>query len=131
MECNRIIVLGYSVYPFTRSMLFQNATLTYEKLLEFCSRKQNVIGRLLLTLKQYLEHTNMFERIYFNITFRENVTFSYNSVRGIMGKINRSEIDIGVNTFTMIEQSRAMTEYSYPHAFGDTTFITQKPEYRP
>ena len=53
------------------------------------------------------------------------------SLGGLIGKINRSETDIGVTPFAMSERSAEDVDFCYPFKFEDYTFVTRKARYVP
>ena len=129
METDNSITLGYTINPRLLSTLFQNRVLSYDTLIDYLSRKNNTHGRLLLLLKQYLEQKFGTINIFFD--FEISRVFPNGTLSGLFQKINRSEVNIGVQLLGMNETLLKVVDFTYPFKLADHTFMTHKPEYRP
>ena len=127
MNYQSAVILGYDNYNFRRSKFSQNGKISDDILKKVLSTKKNPHGNLLLCLKQYLEQS--FNRIDIVMSFQED---DFNeTIGGLEGMVNRSEVDIGVTPLGMYEETLEMVDFAYPYKLHDSTFITQKPQYRP
>ena len=127
MKYQTTVALGYDGFFIKRSQLSQNGKISDDILKKILSRKNNPHGNLLLCLKQYLEQH--FNRIDIVMSFKED---SWNdTIGGLEGMVNRSEVDIGVPPLGMYEETLEMVDFAYPYKLDDSTFITHKPKYEP
>ena len=129
MEIKKKLILGIIDYNIIRSILFRE--INDDELITYFSDKQYVDGRMLLALGQYLQLTNKFDRIFVYITNQVPVIFPNGTLKGIMGMVNRSEVDIDVRQLRCDEISMQAVDFSYPYKVNDFTFATFKPEYKP
>ena len=127
MEIQKNLLLGYADPKFSP----QFHGIIDNKLITYYSRKNFIHGRVLLALGQYLEHTNKFGRIFACITNQPPGIFPNGTLRGILGMVNRSELDIDVTQVFCNEFTMETVDFSYPYKISDFTFVTFKPEYKP
>ena len=88
-------------------------------------------GRQLVALGQYLQQTKKFGRIFVHNTNQHPVIFPNGTLEGIMGMVNRSEVDIDVTQLRCNEFTMQTVDFCYPYKMHDHTFVTFKPEYKP
>lgn len=67
----------------------------------------------------------------FFLTDESNSIDTNGTLTGLMGHINRTEIDIGVQSFTMSVISTETEDFSYFYKLYYGTFMTEKPQYEP
>ena len=102
-----------------------------KEVIKHYSDPPNPEDRLLLAFVRYLQHTNMFGKMFVHITNQHPVIFPKGSLEGIMGMVNRSEVDIEVTPVNWDEITMETVDFSYPYKTCDHTFVTFKPEYKP
>ena len=129
MEIQKDLILGVTDYKIRRSPLFLE--INDDKLITNYSRKDNIRGRLLLALGQYLQHTNKFDKIFVYVTNQAPFMFYNGTFGGTFGKVNRSEVDIDITPQHCNEVTMEAVDFSYPFMINDYTFVTFKPEYKP
>ena len=127
MEKQNTVTLGFDYSYFNRSRLSQNGKISDDIIKIILSWKGNSFGNLLLSLKQYLEQKHI--RINIAMIFQED--HLNDSVRGLEGMVNRSEVDIGFRPLGMQKETLEMWDFAYPYKLSDCTFITQKPKHTP
>ena len=128
MTTENNLILGFTDVQLRYSPLF--GEINDEKFIKHYSSKDFPQGRILLALGQYLQHKNLFDRIFLYSTNEIPVIFS-NGSSGIMGMVNRSEVDIDVTLTECDEDTMEVVDFIYPFKINDYTFITFKPEYQP
>ena len=129
MEIKRKLILGIRDISQSSSSAFLE--INDEKMKKKFSNIENPVGRVLLALGQYLQHTNKFGRIFVYTTNQRPFTFPNGTLGGIPGKVTRSEVDIGVLPLTVDELTTKHLNFCYPFRMTDITFATFKPEYKP
>ena len=128
MEIQKTVTLGYNAFTW---LPHADASTLRSMKDEFLLFKLNPHGRILLCLKRYLEFTKIFDRIDIDMIFEADKIFVNGSVSGLIGKINRSEADVGVTPIVMNDESTGKVDFCYPFKFGDLSFVTRKPNYVP
>ena len=123
------LILGFTDVESSRSPVFRETN--DEKFIKRYSRKDFVTGRMLLALGQYLQHTSLFDRIFLYSTRQLPGIYPNGSFGGIMGMVNRSEVDIEVTLMQCDEDTVGTVDFIYPFKINDFTFVTFKPEYEP
>ena len=89
MEAQKTIIIAYDISPHRVSEILSNPHKdSFANLMEFLSWKPNRLGRLILTLEQYLKHTKMFDEICY-FPFDQTYHFFPNgTLSGLEGKMN-------------------------------------------
>ena len=128
MEIKKKLIVGYTDYALTRSLFRKLSDI---KFIKHYKRNELAHRRFLLTLGQYLQHTNEFDEIFVYGTNQAPATFPNGTLGGIMGKVNRSEVDIDATLLYRNEITMETVDFSYPYKINDHTFVTFKPEYKP
>ena len=100
-------------------------------LMDYLSDVEQPYGRILLTLRDYLvKNTKTFENVYILLSTGSKV-FPNGTLKGLIEKINRKEVDIAVQPFANNELRAKFVDFSYPFELLSGTFVTQMPEYKP
>ena len=97
-----------------------------EEIINRCSGKGFTRGRLLLALGQYLQHTKVFDRIFVYITNQASGIYPNGTFGGMIGKVNRSEVDIDVTCLLCEDIKVETVDSSYPFKINDFTFVPFK-----
>ena len=127
MGAQKNLILGST--DFTRhSPLF--CEMNDKELIKY-TRNDSPRGRLLLALGQYLQHTNVYDRIFVYITNQASGIYLNGTFGGIIGKVNPSEVDIDVTSLLCEDITMETVNISYPFKINDFTFVTFKPKYKP
>ena len=124
MEKEKSIKLGYTIDPWLLSELFQNRILSYDKLIEYLSSKINQYGGLLLLLKQYLEQKLVLGTTEIVFDFESSAVSLNGTLTGLLQKINRSEVDVGVQPFILDEILPKIVDFSYPFKLNEHIYDT-------
>ena len=124
MEKEKSIKLGYTIDPWLLSELFQNRILSYDKLIEYLSSKINQYGGLLLLLKQYLEQKLVLGTTEIVFDFESSAVSLNGTLTGLLQKINRSEVDAGVQPFILDEILPKIVDFSYPFKLNEHIYDT-------
>lgn len=130
MKAQKTVLLGYNAFPCRFNKPLLNAT--HHEILEYFSSKTNLHGRLLLALIQYLQqYTKYFDRIYFVLSYEQDIVWTNGTLEGLLRKINQSKIDVGVNEVHMNALSIDAVNFAYPYKLENYTFATRNPKYKP
>ena len=127
MEIKKNLILLIT-HTNKRSFLFKEIN---EEIVNYYSSEKYPRGRLLLALVQYLQHTNMFDKISLYSTNQNPFILQNGAFGGILSMVNRSEVDIDVTPLRCSERTMEAVDFSYPFEINDFTFLTFKPEYEP
>lgn len=124
MNTLKIVKLGFYIPPVLKPLL--NST---EREYQYLSLKSNAYGRLLLTLKNFLErYEEKIDTVDYFITYEHDQS---DTLKGLIGHINRSEVDVGVLPMHMYKESLEAVDFCYPYKLYYFTFVTPKPTYKP
>ena len=80
---------------------------------------------------KYLEQKLGLGTIRIVFDFERSGVFPNGTLSGLVKRINRSEVHVGVQPFIMDETLLKVVDFTYPYKLADHTFMTHKPEYRP
>ena len=133
MEAERKLILGLTDFTLSHSSLFLEVN--DEEIIKRCSGKGFTRGRLLLALKQYLQHTKVFDS--FCLTLDSLTTFVYitnqasgispnGTFGGMIAKVNRLEVGIDVTCLLCEDIKVETVDSSYPFKINDFTFVPFK-----
>lgn len=85
-----------------------------------------------MTLAEYLvTHSNTFKDASLVLSTHRSGIFLNGTLTGLIGSINRSEVDIAVQPLPMNELSTKVVDFVYPYELYSGTFMTKKPDYKP
>lgn len=125
MEADKVAIIGFYIRA---EILFQGK----EKIKAHIYNKTNIHGRVLLMLGDYLKkYSNKFNRVRYLMTDELNIRYPNGTLSGIIAKVNQSEIDIGVEPFSMNEVSTEIVDFAFPYRLYAATFVTRTEEYKP
>ena len=127
MEKPRIMKLGFYVNP---ARFYQARS--FQQLMPHISDSKNMYGRILLTLKGYIEkYSKVFDETQIKITEKKTRTLPNGTVTGLKKLISTGTIDIAVQPVPMYESNLKIADFSYPFQMTSATFAIRKPEYKP
>lgn len=123
MNTLKMVKLGFYIPPVLKPLL-NSTELEYQ----YLSLKSNAYGRLLLTLKIFLErYEEKIDTVDYFITYEHDQSLN-GTLKGLIGHINRSEVDVGVLPMHMYEASLKAVDFCYPLKLYYCTFDTPKPQ---
>ena len=119
----RIVKLGFYVKP---------THMDRENLMPYISADKNMYGRILLTLKEYLEkNSKIFNETQIIVTGEKNAVLPNGTLKGLKRLINAGEIDIAVQPILIYESNMKIMDFAYPFEMLSAVFVIQKPDYKP
>lgn len=122
-----MVKLGFYLPPDLKPFLSST-----EREYQTLSQKSNAYGRLLFTLKSFLErYKEKIGTVDYFITYERDLILLNGNLTGLIGHINRSEVDVGVLPMHMNEESVKAVDFCYPFKLYYLTFVTPKPTYKP
>lgn len=128
METGKNVTIGYIAHPYFKQFL--NSTNFTEILMDYISNTDDVTCRSLLTFKKYLEqYPKLFAGVNIALSVEDDI-FPNSAVVDLVEKINRSEIDIGFQSFTINEVLTERVDFFYPYGLDDYSFFIKKPKYK-
>lgn len=129
MATGKNVTIGYIAHPYFKRFL--NANNFTETVMYYISNTDDVTCRSLLTFKKYLEqYPNLFAGVNIALSVEDDI-FPNSAAVDLVEKINRSEIDIGFQTFIINEVVTERVDFFYPYGLDDYSFFIRKPKYKP
>ena len=123
----RIVKIGFYVYPTD-----MDDASSFEDLMPYISSKENMYGRILLTMKEYLEkYSKVFDETQIIITGETSAVLPNRTLKGLKRMLSTREIDIAVQSVIINEPNLKIADFSYPFEMLSAAFVIQKPEYKP
>lgn len=123
----RSVTLGFVMHPAYKPYEFTHRLKDY--FIPWLSARNNANGRLVLALKQYFEQfTN---RVFCYPSFEDDRIYPNGTLKGVIGHVNHSKVDIGGTITDMYDQTIAAVDFAYPYKIYSRTFATRKPVYKP
>ena len=127
MEKLQSVKLGFYV-PYD---ILDNAS-SSEDIIQYMTDGENMYGRILLTLADYLQkYSKVFEEPEIKITAEDSAILPNGTLKGFKRFINTGEIDIAVEPTIIYETNMKIADFSYPFQMFSATFVIRKPEYEP
>ena len=131
MEAQKTIAIAYNIHPYRVSKIFEITNGSISNTSEFLSWSENMHGRLLLALEQYLKDAKELDEIYYFLFDKTYSLFPNGTLAGLGGKVNVTEIDIWLPPMRISEDLMRERDFSYPTTVLDYAFVTHKPKKRP
>ena len=122
----RIIKLGFYVQP-----AYMYRVRSFQNLIACLSDEKNTYGRILLTLKEYLEkYSKAFDEAEIIVTDKKDAILNNGILKGIKRMLSTEEIDLTVQISIIHESSMNIVDFSYPFEMFSAAFVIRKPEYK-